>query len=519
MKIYFILVCLSVFLINSFETANAIPPPDFLFNIGSQVVQVFSVIVIFLSAFVAAFRQFAKTYFYHLRYKKIVWAGIALVVIGVAFVGSHFYKQYKQEAEYQKWIAQSQQQNADYVYGNYDLDKLRIDGDKADDEVRDENDAEIGIDDGGAVTKDSDDSDKVEDSLPEQNLLLRYDDNMRFIQQYYQYLNDGDLDAAYEVSKKSASLETYRSWYQDVDFATVDDMQKISENIYSLQISLVENGKITVYAVLMTIDIGDPQNLKIADSEVRVLSVSDVNETPVIENVQIVDAENFFEENQNVPLEIGNAEFKSIVDSGSDIFVLDAREDEEYEIGYFPESTHIRFADLIAGQWISLPTDKVIYVFCWSGIRGEEVAKFLREKQILARFISTGADGWVSFGGTWMGGIKFLVAHPEERFQKIFSTSQVRQMETEGVQIVDSRIQDRYEEWHIPGSVNIPVIYTTSNDMDAVLAQVLAGSRVITVCDDFVSCFDAKLTGLKLERLGYEFLGRYNTPWDYRNSM
>lgn len=505
MKIYFILVCLSIFLINSFETANAIPPPDFLFNIGSQVVQVFSVIVIFLSAFVAAFRQFAKTYFYHLRYKKIVWAGIALIVIVIAFTGSHFYKQYKQEAEYQKWIAQSQQQNADYAYGNYDLDKLRIDGDE--------------IDDGGAVIEDGDDSDGVENSLPEQDLLLRYDDNMRFIQQYYQYLNDGNLDAAYDVSKKSASLETYRSWYQDVDSATVDDMQKISENTYSLQISLKENGKVTIYAVLMTIDVGDPQNLKIADSEVRVLSVSDVNETLIIENVQIVDAENFFEKNQNVPLEIGDAEFKSVVDSGLDIFVLDAREDEEYEIGYFPESTHIRFADLIAGQWISLPTDKVIYVFCWSGIRGEEVAKFLREKQILARFVETGADGWVSFGGIWIGGIKFLIAHPEERFQKIFSTSLVKQMKTEGVQIVDSRIQDRYEEWHIPGSVNIPVIYTTSNDMDEALAQVPAGSRVITVCDDFVSCFDAKLTGLKLERLGHEFLGRYNTPWDYRNTM
>jgi len=34
------------------------------------------------------------------------------------------------------------------------------------------------------------------------------------------------------------------------------------------------------------------------------------------------------------------------------------------------------------------------------------------------------------------------------------------------------------------------------------------------VCDSFVNCFDAVLTGTELERRGHIFLGRYNSPWE-----
>jgi hypothetical protein len=46
-------------------------------------------------------------------------------------------------------------------------------------------------------------------------------------------------------------------------------------------------------------------------------------------------------------------------------------------------------------------------------------------------------------------------------------------------------------------------------------AQVAPGSRVITVCDGYVNCFDAKITGVELEQRGHTFLGRYNKPWEY----
>ena len=93
--------------------------------------------------------------------------------------------------------------------------------------------------------------------------------------------------------------------------------------------------------------------------------------------------------------------------SDPNIFILDAREDEEYEIGHMPGSTHIRFADLLAGMWGDLPEDQEIYVLCWSGIRGKELTEFLRSKAVNARYIEEGADGWVADGGVWEGEIKF----------------------------------------------------------------------------------------------------------------
>ena len=50
--------------------------------------------------------------------------------------------------------------------------------------------------------------------------------------------------------------------------------------------------------------------------------------------------------------------------------------------------------------------------------------------------------------------------------------------------------------------------------MEDVLSAVPPGP-FITICDDFVSCFDARVAGVKLEEKGHEFLGRYNKPWDW----
>ncbi len=99
--------------------------------------------------------------------------------------------------------------------------------------------------------------------------------------------------------------------------------------------------------------------------------------------------------------------------------MLDAREDEEFAIGNYPGSHHLRFADIKAGEWIQLPTDQIIYVLCWSGIRGKEVADFLRSKKILARYVERGADGWVSFGGKWLGEIKFRSVYKQDQY-KVF---------------------------------------------------------------------------------------------------
>ncbi|HEV7424510.1 MAG TPA: rhodanese-like domain-containing protein, partial [Candidatus Paceibacterota bacterium] len=126
-----------------------------------------------------------------------------------------------------------------------------------------------------------------------------------------------------------------------------------------------------------------------------------------------------------------------------------------------------------------------------------------------------GADGWVAYGGKWNGGIKFRSSYNEDRYKIVFTTDQVKQYVQSGAVIVDSRNIEKYNRRHIPGSISIPIIYTPSSKIEEVLRQVPPASTVITVCDDFVSCFDATVTGVKLEKKGHTFLGRYNRPWEY----
>ncbi|HSI20593.1 MAG TPA: rhodanese-like domain-containing protein [Verrucomicrobiae bacterium] len=224
----------------------------------------------------------------------------------------------------------------------------------------------------------------------------------------------------------------------------------------------------------------------------------------------------FFESQRQLPLSVSNLEFSDILATKTP-FVLDAREDEEHRYGSFPGSTHIRFADIKAGAWQQLPKDRAVYVLCWSGIRGKEVAEFLFFHNIAARYLEKGADGWVSSGGTWNGEIKFEKAHPEERFRLVLTTDQLESALKDEVVIVDSRPKATYTKWHIPGSVSLPIIYTPTSEMSQAFAQIPLGSKVITVCDDFVSCFDARLVGLKAEEdRQATFLGRYAKPWEYR---
>jgi rhodanese-related sulfurtransferase len=228
--------------------------------------------------------------------------------------------------------------------------------------------------------------------------------------------------------------------------------------------------------------------------------------------------QSFFDQNKAANLMITNTQFKDILaQDESEYFVLDAREDLEYQNGFFPNSTHIRFADLSAGRYSEVPTDRFVIVLCWSGIRGKEVAEFLRSKSIVAQYLEKGADGWVADGGTWSGNIKWAQKYTEARYTLLFETDQVKSKVAEGVVLVDCREPSRYKTSHITNSINLPIMYTPTIDLEKAFAQVPAKSRVITVCDGYVNCFDAKITGVELENRGYEFLGRYNKPWDYGN--
>lgn len=478
MKIYLLVILLGLAFIGSTKTAQAIPPPDFIFQIGSQIVQIFTFIVLGSSVLIGSLRRYFQTHPIFLRFGKLAWVVLALVVLAISLGSAYFYAQYKQNKEYTNWVEQSKQQDQNITFENSgdNLDKLKVG------EIRGENPGDLN------------------------------DKGAQFVKTYYGYLNSGNTRAAYDISSKIVDYPTYASWYKDTTSVSIDSIQKIDENKYSLGLTLKErSGAITRYAVLMQLN-NTNGTYTVKHSDVRVLAENTNNDNTVAPEDNQNQDTSFFENNSSIPLSISNDDFAKIP---SNAFVLDAREDEEYEIGYYPGSHHLRFADIKAGEWITLLTDQPIYVLCWSGIRGKEVADFLRSKKILARYVDKGADGWVAYGGKWVGGIKFRSTYSADQYKVVFTTDQVREYVKQGVVIVDSRNAEKYKRRHIPGSVSIPIIYTPSSKINEVLSQVPPNSTVITVCDDFVSCFDATVTGVKLEKRGNTFLGRYNKPWEY----
>lgn len=341
--------------------AYAVPPPDFIFNIGSQLAYVFSAAVVLLSAVFSVTYQYLKVRYHAMKMKPwLVASGVLL--IGLISIGvTYGYRQYKQNAEYEEWLAESEAYAAE------------------------------------------------------------------------QEVKDGP------------------------GFAVPDKTEEDDED--------------------------DGQ---------------------------------FWAEHKDTAMSISNADFAAKIASGSDDFViLDTRENVEYEYGRMEaDSTHIRYADLYNGDWDELPKDKYIYVLCWSGMRGLEVAEFLRSNELVALYLEEGVDSWVESGGGWDGEIKFLNIYSDTRYSYVFSTDEVRSKVSEGAILVDAREPDKFAS-SSPASINIPLMHTPSKDLEAAFDQVPSGSTFITICDEYTNCFMAKLVGVELERRGHTFLGRYNTPWNY----
>lgn len=253
------------------------------------------------------------------------------------------------------------------------------------------------------------------------------------------------------------------------------------------------------------------------ESEAHAIEVEEPEEELEVEPEEPEEpVSDFWDLNKDTALSISNTDFQSLIDSGrSDYLVLDARENLEFGYGRFPGSTHLRYADIKADLTDGLPEDKFIYVLCWSGIRGEETAQLLRDQGFVAIYLEEGADGWVSdFGGDWEGTVKFSSVYPDSDYAITFTTEQTKQKVSEGVILVDAREPEKIAVSTID-SYEMPIMYTVTDELEAMYAQIPPGSRVITICDEYTNCFMAKIVGVELAIRGATFLGRYNKPWEY----
>lgn len=224
----------------------------------------------------------------------------------------------------------------------------------------------------------------------------------------------------------------------------------------------------------------------------------------------------FFDEHSEEANFISNADLAAALASDrNDYILLDARENLEIEAGRIPGAVNIRFADLLSGEWNQLDKDKYIYVICASAMRGEEVSSFLREKKLVAQHLEEGAQSWVEWGGDFEGTIVFSDYYSNWYYHLYLTTAEVRSKVAAGAVLIDSREPGIFESEGLLNSLYIALLYTPTEEIEKTFAQVPPGSTVITVCDDWINCFDAKMVGIELERLGHNYVGRYNKPNEY----
>lgn len=81
-------VCLLFFV--ETKTAFAVPPPDFVYNIGSSVVQIFSFAAIGLSLAAGFLKKFFQSNPFFIRHRKFLWVVIAFAIIVISYVASSY---------------------------------------------------------------------------------------------------------------------------------------------------------------------------------------------------------------------------------------------------------------------------------------------------------------------------------------------------------------------------------------------------------------------------------------------
>ncbi len=505
--------CIIFFIFNT-KITNAVIPPDFIFSIGAQVAQFFSIIAMFFIAFFGAMYQFFKQKFYLLKYPKITISVIFVFIIIISLIISYLYAHNKQKGEYEKWLEESKKHE---IFIDSESDENL---EKFNDEELEAYQYEISLDKNDKLNIGDNENINIDISSEKFVSKIESDDLVsNFINKYYKNIAIQNLQEAYSMSKQSVDFSTFQNWYESVDKITLNKLVRIDNEKSSIELTLHEGDKFTRYGVLMTLKIQNDAPVKIEKSEVKILTEGLIKEKKIdmSSSEKVIDQEySFFNVNKERNIMITNQDFKNITNGGRDDYIiLDARENIEYENGHFNDSVHIRFADLKAGRWIEVPKDKYVYVLCWSGIRGKEVTEFLRTKKIVSFYLENGASGWVDFGGSWNGNIDFVEKYDDEKYKKVFTTSEIKQKVNEGKILVDSREPFKFEKSHIEGSFNIPIMHTPSIEIEKAFSQIPANSEVVTVCDGYVNCFDAKLAAIELENRGHKFLGRYNKPWEY----
>ncbi|MFW8636981.1 PEP/pyruvate-binding domain-containing protein [Cribrihabitans pelagius] len=228
--------------------------------------------------------------------------------------------------------------------------------------------------------------------------------------------------------------------------------------------------------------------------------------------------ETSFSKQADHPLSVTTDEAAGLIGDGSTLF-YDIRETAENKMGTLPGATHVRFPDFLQSQPVQ-PGQKVV-LFCHNGNRSSETCAKLAEMGIDCSFIAGGIEKWIvegrDFSDKEVQTLSDLRAIPEYPGKDVLlSTDDFKTLlDTEDLQIVDTRYPGDFASGHLPGAVNIPIRKMTTDALMQQIAALDPDKPTIAACYDRRSCFMSQVLGLELTQQGIDFRGRYTLPWEY----
>ncbi|MDW7662019.1 MAG: rhodanese-like domain-containing protein [Bacillota bacterium] len=166
---------------------------------------------------------------------------------------------------------------------------------------------------------------------------------------------------------------------------------------------------------------------------------------------------------------VSEDDLKAMVDLKDDsIFILSVRSAKDYAIGHIEGATNIPFAKGMANSFGTLPKDKTIVVYCYTGQTAGQVTADLRMMGYDAVSLNGGMGnaanapmGWANKG---FPVVSEASAKVEELYNNmpahIYKIAQAEFVEKvaagEEMTILDIRGAADYEKGHIKGAVNVP---------------------------------------------------------------
>lgn len=206
-------------------------------------------------------------------------------------------------------------------------------------------------------------------------------------------------------------------------------------------------------------------------------------------------------------------DFMQVVDGG-EYLVVDIREGYGFDVGYVPNSIHIRFGDLVNGQWRKLipKKDIPIYIVCYVGSTGALTIDFLSGKGFTKLYQPEGGiiravsiEGNYPFVGT-------LEAPGVRGNTNLIDKYEFNKVVQAGSEIIDMRAPSHYEDnlgfdishRHFREFMTTEAVKSFVDSLDKQRSYVM-------LCDSELSCYQGEMLYEDLKRSGVKSIGVYRS--------